>query len=335
MKEDRILLTHGSGGEATRELIQHILLPAYGNPELALLTDGAVLPGQPVPTVFTTDSYVVQPPCFPGGDIGSLAVMGTCNDLAVMGAVPRWLSVSFILEESLPVSLLERVARSIRRAADEAGVTVVTGDTKVVERGKADRLYLNTSGIGELPVPQALHPRRIQPGDAILVSNDIGRHGIAVMASREGLNLDVDVVSDLALLSPLIQALLQAGIDLHCARDLTRGGLGGALLELSGQCGLGLRVDEALVPVSEPVRSTCELLGFDPLFIANEGCCVLFLPPEQVNVALELLREFSSARWASGIGEVAADFQGARLRNAYGVERHLSWHTVDQLPRIC
>lgn len=333
--EPRILLTHGTGGQATRDLIQQYFLPAYGNAQLNLLTDGAVLPplhGQPV---FTTDSYVVQPLFFPGGDIGELAVVGTCNDLAMMGAIPRWLSVSFILEESLPLEILDRVLRSMRRAADAAGISVVAGDTKVVERGKADQLFITTSGIGELVHDQPLHPLRIQPGDAIIVSNDIGRHGIAVMAQREGIELDIDIPSDVAPLAPLVQALLQAGIDVHCARDLTRGGLGGAVLELAEQSGCGMTLEEAFIPIVSPVSAACELLGFDPLFIANEGCCVLFMPPDQVKAALDILQEFSAGRWAASIGTVADQSGRVRIRNRYGVERPLSWHTVDQLPRIC
>lgn len=333
--QPRILLTHGTGGQASRDLIQQRLLPAYGNSRLNALTDGAVLPALQGQPVFTTDSYVVQPLFFPGGDIGELALVGTCNDLAMMGAVPRWLSLGFILEESLPLEVLDRVLLSIRRAADAAGVEIVTGDTKVVERGKADQLFINTSGIGELLLPAALQPGRIQPGDAIIVSNDIGRHGMAVLARREGIDLDIDIQSDVALLSPLIQALLQADIDLHCARDLTRGGLGGAVLELAGQSGRGMVLEESRIPVSPPVAAACELLGFDPLFIANEGCCVLFLPQQQVQPALEILQEFSAGRWAATIGRVTADDNRVRIKNPYGVERPLSWHTVDQLPRIC
>lgn len=335
MPDARILLTHGSGGEATRELIHRLFVPAYGNSTLAALTDGAVLPPLTATPVFTTDSYVITPPLFAGGDIGALAVIGTCNDLAVMGAVPRWLSLSFILEESLPLERLEKIVHSIQRTADAAGVAIVTGDTKVVERGKADQLFINTAGIGELTIPHALTPARIQPGDAILVSNDIGRHGIAVLASREGIDLDVDVQSDLALLHPLIQTLLQQGIDLHCARDLTRGGLGGALLELAEQSGRALQVQETAVPVTETVQAACELLGFDPLFVANEGCCVLFLPAAQADKALTLLREQSAGRWATPIGRVGEGTAGVRLQNAYGIDRALGWHTVDQLPRIC
>lgn len=335
MDQPRILLTHGTGGQASRDLIQQRLLPAYGNPRLNALTDGAVLPALQGQPVFTTDSYVVQPLFFPGGDIGELAVVGTCNDLAMMGAVPRWLSLGFILEESLPLEVLDRVLLSIRCAADAAGVEIVTGDTKVVERGKSDQLFINTSGIGELMQSAALQPGRIQPGDAIIVSNDIGRHGMAVMARREGIDLDIDIQSDVALLSPLIQALLQADIDLHCARDLTRGGLGGAVLELAGQSGRGMVLDESRIPVSPPVAAACELLGFDPLFIANEGCCVLFLPQQQVQSALDILQAFGAGRWASTIGRVTADDNRVRIKNCYGVERPLSWHTVDQLPRIC
>ena len=335
MNDKRILLTHGSGGEATRELIHRHLLPVCRNPYLDPLTDAAVLPvmnGQPV---FTTDSYVVQPAFFPGGDIGQLAVVGTCNDLAMMGAIPRWLSVALILEESLPLERLDHALRSLRQAADEAGVMIVAGDTKVVERGKADQLFITTAGMGELLIPQPLQPSRIQPGDAIVVSNDIGRHGIAVLAGREGIDLNVEVVSDVAHLSPLVQALLQGGIELHCARDLTRGGLGGALLELAEQSGLGLQLDEARIPVMDTVNAACELLGFDPLFIANEGCCVLFLPADQVAAALHILHDFAAGRWAASIGAVTADTTGVRLKSHYGVERPLSWHTVDQLPRIC
>jgi hydrogenase expression/formation protein HypE len=335
MTDERILLIHGSGGESTRQLIQQRLLPACGNEWLNPLTDAAVLPllqGRPV---FTTDGYVVSPPFFPGGDIGMLSVIGTCNDLAMMGAIPRWLSLSFILEESLPLERFDKILTSIRSAADEAGVQIVTGDTKVVERGKADQIFITTAGVGELLLPAPLQPSRIQPGDAILLSNDIGRHGMAVLARREGIQLDLDLQSDVALLSPLIQALVQQGIELHCARDLTRGGLGGALLELATQSGCGFQVNEVDIPVVPAVAAACEWLGFDPLFVANEGCCVLFVPASQASAASEVLQQFHAGRWATRIGTVTEACKDVRLKNAFGIQRPLSWHTVDQLPRIC
>lgn len=335
MTDERILLIHGSGGESTRQLIQQRLLPACDNQWLNPLTDAAVLPRLQGRPVFTTDGYVVSPPFFPGGDIGMLSVIGTCNDLAMMGAIPRWLSLSFILEESLPLERFDKILASIRCAADEAGVQIVTGDTKVVERGKADQIFITTAGVGELLLPVPLQPSRIRPGDAILISNDIGRHGMAVLARREGIQLDLDLQSDVTLLSPLIQALLQEGIELHCARDLTRGGLGGALLELASQCGLGFQIDEADIPVVPAVAAACEWLGFDPLFVANEGCCVLFVPASQASTVSEILQRFHASRWATRIGTVTDSCSDVRLKNTFGVERPLSWHTVDQLPRIC
>ena len=335
MTQERILLTHGTGGESTRELIQKHLLPVIGNPILNALADAAVLPAMQGRPVFTTDAFVVAPAFFPGGDIGMLSVIGTCNDLAMMGAVPRWLSLAFILEESLPLERFDTLLASIAKTAREAGVEIVAGDTKVVERGKADQVFITTAGLGELHLSAPLQPSRIRPGDTIIVSNEIGRHGMAVLARREGIQLDVDIQTDAALLSPLIQALLQENIELHCARDATRGGLGGALLELAGQSGLGFAVDEANIPVTPSVAAACEWLGYDPLFVANEGCCVMFVPRDQSFAAVEILQTFSAGRWAAAIGTVADSFRDVRLRNAFGMERPLSWHTVDQLPRIC
>ena len=271
-------IAHGGGGLLMHRLIDRIIRPAFGLPENGIAHDGAVFEVGSDRIAFTTDSYVVRPLFFPGGDIGSLAVNGTVNDLAMCGGRPLYLSVGLILEEGLPIAQLQRVVASMRTAADAAGVRLVTGDTKVVERGKGDGVYINTAGVGAVRSGVVLEPRRVQPGDAVLLSGDIGRHGIAVMAAREGFGFEGDIVSDCAPLAATVMRLIDAGIELHCLRDPTRGGLATTLVEIAQTGGVVIRVEEASIVISDTVRGACELLGLDPLYVANEGRFVAFVP---------------------------------------------------------
>lgn len=331
---DTITLAHGGGGSLTASLIENIFLPAFGAhaPVLHDATPVSIPNGR---AAVTTDSYVVQPLFFPGGDIGTLAVNGTVNDLLMGGAKPVALTAGFILEEGLALETLKRVAESMRAAADAADVAIVAGDTKVIERARGDGLYVNTSGIGEIVTPEPLAPGRIRPGDAIILTGDIGRHGIAVMAQRNGLDFKPPVESDCASLSaPLLELFASHPIP-HCARDLTRGGLGGALCELATAAKLGIQIDEAAIPVVKPVRSACELLGFDPLFVANEGCAALFVAPEAAETALTILKRHPVTAQAVVIGEVAKEPGGVSARTALGTVRRLVAPSGEQLPRIC
>ncbi|HEY1416942.1 MAG TPA: hydrogenase expression/formation protein HypE, partial [Myxococcaceae bacterium] len=277
---EQILLGHGSGGKLTAQLIERTLLPAFRNPILDQLDDQAVLSVAGGRLAFTTDSYVVTPIFFPGGDIGELAVNGTVNDLAVGGARPLWLSLAFILEEGLPLAELERVVASIRGAAERAGVTVVTGDTKVVGRGSGDKIFINTSGIGLVPEGVTLGSAQVRAGDAILVSGSIGDHGVAILSARERLGLEGDLASDTAPLHELCAGVLTAFPGVHAMRDPTRGGVAATLVEIATRRKLGMDVDERAVPVKDVVRGACELLGLDPLLVANEGKLVVFVPEE-------------------------------------------------------
>ncbi len=331
---DTITLAHGGGGSLTASLIHQIFLPAFGahspSPHDATLFS---LGGRPA--AFTTDSYVVQPLFFPGGDIGSLAVNGTVNDLLMAGAQPAALTAGFILEEGLPLDTLRRVADSMRAAAAAAGVSIIAGDTKVIGRAHGDGLYINTSGVGEIAAPEPLAPERIRTGDAILLTGDIGRHGIAIMALRHGLSFDPPVESDCASLRAPMLELFARGPSPQCARDLTRGGLGGALCELAAAANLDFQIDEAALPVAPPVRGACELLGFDPLFVANEGCAALFLPPEDADAALQILRRHPVTARAAVIGVVGPAGGGVSARTALGTTRRLLAPSGEQLPRIC
>jgi len=337
---DQILLAHGGGGSLMQQLIRQELLPLYGHrpgESLPVLHDAALL--EPLvaagPLAFTCDGYVVQPLEFPGGDIGRLAVIGTANDLAMAAARPRHLSVSLILEEGLPLALLRRVVASMAAAAALCGVRIVTGDTKVVERGQADGLFISTSGVGTLEQALPVRPAAIRPGDQLLLSGDLGRHGVAILAARHGLDLQPPVLSDCAPLWPQVETLLRAGITPHCLRDLTRGGLASALQELAEGAGLELRVREADVPVIEPVARVCDLLGFEPLHLANEGRFLLVVPPQQLPMARSLLAP-SGGVW---IGTAAALGAGQAprvlLRTALGTERLLLPSSGELLPRIC
>lgn len=331
-----VQLAHGGGGRLMRQLIEEVFLPAFGTPALLERHDSAVLPSPGDRLAFTTDGYVVSPLEFPGGDIGRLAVVGTANDLAMAGARPRWLSASFILEEGLPFDVLRRVVASMGAAADEAGLQLVTGDTKVVDRGKGDGLFIATSGIGVVPRGVDVRPARVRPGDAVLVSGDLGRHGIAILSVREGLAFDSPVLTDCAPLAAAVTALLAAGVDVHALRDLTRGGLASALNELALDAGVAIRLDEAALPVCDTVAGACELLGLDPCYVANEGRFVAIVPTDQADRALTALQAVPVSAGAVLAGCVEAQPVGrVVLGTAYGGERPLDLLSGEQLPRIC
>jgi hydrogenase expression/formation protein HypE len=325
-----VLLGHGGGGSLSQRLIDQLLVPAFG-PADGVLLDAAVLPAEAGPLAFTTDSYVVRPLFFPGGDIGSLAVFGTVNDLAMVGASAIALSLSLILEEGLPMHLLQQVVASIRLAAQRCGVPVVTGDTKVVERGKGDGIYINTAGIGRVDHGLQIGPKAVRSGDAILVSGDLGRHGVAILAARQELRFRTELRSDLAPLQEPVRALLAADLELHCLRDLTRGGLASALHEISRGAGLGVLVRENAIPIAPEVDAACELLGLDPLAMANEGRFVLFLPAHQADRALAVLQRFQPS--AASIGCVRGE--AVLLETSLGLQRRLELGRGESLPRIC
>ncbi|MCX5957059.1 MAG: hydrogenase expression/formation protein HypE [Cyanobacteria bacterium] len=325
-----VLLGHGGGGSLSQRLIDQLLVPAFG-PADGVLLDAAVLPAEAGPLAFTTDSYVVRPLLFPGGDIGSLAVFGTVNDLAMVGASAIALSLSLILEEGLPMHLLQQVVASIRLAAQRCGVPVVTGDTKVVERGKGDGIYINTAGIGRVDHGLQIGPKAVRSGDAILVSGDLGRHGVAILAARQELGFRTELRSDLAPLQEPVRALLAADLELHCLRDLTRGGLASALHEISRGAGLGVLVRENAIPIAPEVDAACELLGLDPIAMANEGRFVLFLPAHQADQALAVLQRFQSS--AARIGCVQGE--AVLLETSLGLPRRLELGRGESLPRIC
>ncbi len=332
-----VLLAHGGGGRLTHMLIERLFLPAFGNPALETLHDGAVLEIEETRLALSTDSFVISPLFYPGGDIGSLAVHGTVNDLAMCGARPLGLSTGFILEEGLPMDTLWRVVRSMQEAARMAGVPVVTGDTKVVERGKGDGLFINTTGLGVVPPGIHVSPRRAQPGDVILINGPIAVHGIAVMSVREGLEFETALESDSAPLHDLVARILEVGGDrVHVLRDPTRGGVASALNEIAGQAGVGMRLEEARIPIGEEVRGACEILGFDPLYVANEGKCLAIVGREVAEAALAAMRGHPLGREAAVIGEVVADHPGRVLmRSRIGGMRVVDMLSGEQLPRIC
>ena len=333
---ETVQLAHGGGGRLTRELIEQLFLPAFANPALAARHDSAVLPVDGRRIAFTTDTYVVQPRTFPGGDIGRLAICGTVNDLAMAGARPMWLSAGFIIEEGLALDELRRIVLSMSSAAAECHVQLVTGDTKVVDRGKADGVFINTAGVGVIPDGLAVHPGRVMPGDAVLVSGDVGRHGIAVLSTREGLTFETSVESDCAPLAALVAGLLDADVDLHCLRDPTRGGLATALGEIAADAGVAIEIDELAVPISAAVAGACELLGLDPLYVACEGRLIAFVPGSDADRALALLRRHPLGCGAQRIGTVEAEPGGmVTLRTRLGSRRLLDLLSGEQLPRIC
>jgi hydrogenase expression/formation protein HypE len=333
---DTIALAHGGGGRMMHDLLERLILPAFRNPSLETRHDAAILALGGVRFAFTTDSYVVSPYVFPGGDIGVLAVNGTLNDLAMAGARPLCLSVSLILEEGCPMVAVESVVASMGRAAREAHVDIVTGDTKVVDRGKGDGIFVNTSGVGVLEHSQRIGPASVQQDDVLILSGDIGRHGIAIMAEREGLAFETTIQSDTASVWPLVDALLSAGIEIHCLRDLTRGGLASALVEIAEAAGLSIEIDERHIPVGPEVRGACEILGFDPLYVANEGRFIAFLPERDAERARAVLRACPLAAEAVVIGAVSGKRPGTvTAKTALGTTRFVDMFSGEQLPRIC
>ncbi len=331
-----VLMAHGGGGKLMHQLLEKVIGPAFANPILDARHDSAAFAVPPGKLAFTTDSYVVRPLFFPGGDIGSMAVHGTVNDLAMSGARPLFLSVAFIIEEGLPMETLWRVVGSMRDAAKKCGVQIVTGDTKVVDKGKGDSLFINTSGIGVIETPLTLTPRSVQPGDAVLVSGDLGRHGMAIMAVREGLQFESAIESDSAPVHEVVLDLLKAGIEIHCLRDLTRGGLASALNEIAEAAGVRIAIEEDAVPVREDVHVACEMLGLDPLHVANEGRFVAFVASPDEKRALQIMQGHALSSDAALIGSVAKSTAPlVTLKSAIGASRILDMPSGEQLPRIC
>ena len=355
---DRILLGHGSGGKLSAELVRDIFLPAFANPTLARLNDQAVVQLNGSRLAMTTDSFVVKPLFFPGGDIGSLAVHGTINDLAMGGAQPLFLSVAFILEEGLPMETLQRVVVSLQRAADDAGVQVVTGDTKVVEKGKGDGLFINTTGIGVVQQGLELSADRAQPGDKVILSGFIGDHGIAILAQREGLEFETTIESDSAALHGLVAHMLNTQYEggapllarvartgnsevctsgaIRCMRDPTRGGLSSTLNEIAEQSRVGIEIEEDKIPVRDDVRGACEMLGLDPLYVANEGKLVAIVAPDAADALVEIMRQHPLGKEARIIGAITDKSASlVTMRTTLGTTRIVDMLAGDQLPRIC
>ena len=361
--DDRIVLAHGGGGRLTHQLIEKIFIPAFANDALEQRHDGAVVSLNGVRLAFTTDSFVVRPLIFPGGNIGDLAVNGTVNDLAMCGARPLYLSAGFILEEGLEMETLRTVVTSMRDAAAKAGVKLVTGDTKVVDKGKGDGVFINTSGIGvveEFPclaksarhgAPTSLEeirkdgvgiravrigPASVQPGDAVIVSGDLGRHGIAILSVREGLEFESPILSDCANVWPAVEALLSGGIEIHCLRDLTRGGLATTLNEIASDRNVCIKLEEVLVPVNEVVQGACEILGLDPLYVANEGRFAAFVPASQADSALNILKSIEVSQGAVQVGKVEeGPGRTVVLQSRIGGNCVVDMLSGEQLPRIC
>ncbi len=333
---DTVLLGHGSGGRLSADLLRDVFLRAFTNPVLAQLNDQAIVDVNGVRLAFTTDSFVVKPLFFPGGDIGSLAVHGTINDLAVGGAEPLFLSAAFILEEGLPMETLRQVVESLQRAAAEAGVEVVTGDTKVVEKGKGDGLFINTTGIGRVPDGIRLSADQARPGDRVLLSGSLGDHGIAILSQREGLEFESPITSDSAPLHRLVKVMLEATPEIRCLRDPTRGGLSSTLNEIAAQSHVGMTLDEPAISVKEAVRGACELLGLDPLYVANEGKLAAIVPAHLAEAVLAAMRAHPLGKEAAIIGTVTAEHPGVvTMRTSLGTSRIVDMLSGDQLPRIC
>lgn len=336
LKQGRIDLAHGSGGRAMAQLIEELFARHLDNPFLAQGDDGAVLPGADGRLVMATDSHVISPLFFPGGDIGSLSVHGTLNDLAVMGARPLWLSAAFILEEGLPLADLARIVESMGEASRAAGVPIVTGDTKVVERGKGDGVFITTTGVGSLPPGRDVSGRHARPGDVVLISGTLGDHGMAIMAARENLGFETPIVSDSAALHGLTEALFASGARVHTLRDPTRGGVATTLNEIARQSGVGIVLDEAALPINPAVAATCEFLGLDPLYVANEGKLLAIVAADDADAALAALRAHPLGARAARIGTVQADTHHfVQMTTTLGGRRIVDWLNGDPLPRIC
>ena len=331
-----ILLAHGGGGKLMHDLLEKMILSTFANPILENRHDSAVVDIKGQKLAFTTDSYVVNPLFFPGGDIGTLAINGTVNDLAMSGARPLFLSTGFIIEEGLPTETLWRIVQSLNQAARKAGVMLVTGDTKVVDRGKGDGIFINTAGIGIIEHQLIIAPASVRLGDSVILSGDIGRHGIAIMAAREGLKFESAIESDCAPLSGLVQNLLESGIEIHCMRDLTRGGLSSALVEIAEASNQHINIHENAIPVREDVQGACEMLGFDPLYIANEGRFVIFVAEKYSSRALDILLSDPLGKDACIIGKVTGGpSRIVTMKSKIGVNRIIDMLSGEQLPRIC
>ncbi|MDH3566970.1 MAG: hydrogenase expression/formation protein HypE [Desulfobacteraceae bacterium] len=336
MKTDTILLDHGSGGKLSHRLITDLVLPLFDNPILSPLHDGAVLDIDGQRLAFSTDTFVVDPIFFPGGSIGDLAVNGTVNDLAMCGAIPQYLSAGLILEEGFSIKDLQRILNDIRIAAEKAGVIIVTGDTKVVPKGAVDKIFVNTSGIGKIPHGVDISSRNARPGDKIILSGTMGDHGVAVLTQREGMTFDAPVKSDTAALNYLVARMLSVCKDIHVLRDPTRGGVGTALNEIAGKSGVGIKIYEEKIPLKDVVVGICELLGFDPIYIANEGKLIAFVDPQHAEKILATIKEDEFGKDACIIGEVIPDHPGrVIMETRIGGIRIVDMLTGEQLPRIC
>jgi len=338
MKGDRILINHGGGGRLSRELIEEIIVPIFDNSGLSCLEDSSLIPrtgpnGRRM--VMTTDSHVVRPLFFPGGDIGKLAVAGTVNDLATAGAEPVALSVGLIIEEGFSIGLLEKIIKSMKRTADLVPVSLVTGDTKVVEKGRGDGVYISTTGVGILPEGIHLTPVNIEQGDAVLINGPIGNHEAAIICARNDFSLDIEIESDCTPLYSLIKNVLKAVPEARCARDPTRGGVAAALTEIVESTGLGIMIEEEAIPVDPAVRDVCEILGMDPLLMANEGKMIVVVPGASAEKCLEAMKNDPSGRESSIIGYVHGDNRRLSLRTRYGTSRIVTMPMGTQLPRIC
>ncbi|HSL87867.1 MAG TPA: hydrogenase expression/formation protein HypE [Ignavibacteriaceae bacterium] len=333
---DKILLAHGSGGSLTSKLIQEVFIKSFNNDLLAKEHDGAVFNLNGMKLAFTTDSFVVNPIFFPGGNIGELAVYGTVNDLAMCGAKPIYLSASFILEEGFDIKSLGLITESMQSAAERCNVQIVTGDTKVVEKGKGDKIFINTSGIGIVPDLVDLSPSNVKVGDKIILSGTIADHGIAVLSARENLSFESEIKSDTAPLNDLVDKMLSVTKNIHVLRDPTRGGLATTLNEISSKAGVGIQINQDKIKIKNEVKAACELLGLDPLYIANEGKLVCFVSPEDADSLLAEMRNHPLGIDSENIGEVTNEFNGkVILKTTIGTKRILDLHTIEQLPRIC
>lgn len=336
MQFDKIMLDHGGGGQLMNELIMNKFVPKLRNSYLERLEDGAVFDIGNIKLCFSTDSYVVSPIFFPGGDIGSLSVHGTVNDIAVCGGIPLFLSAGFILEEGFSMNDLDKIIASMALAAANAGVQIVTGDTKVVARGAADGIFINVSGVGVIKYNGVISPRSVTPGDKVIISGTIGDHGAAILCKREDLGFKSEILSDSAPLNSLVQSILCASPNIHCMRDVTRGGLGAIMCEISNQSQCQITLEERHIPVTEEVRGVCEILGVDPLFLANEGKMVVLCPPEDTAAVMEVMAEHKYGKSAAIIGEVGEKGRGRLLLNTViGGTREIDLPTGELVPRIC
>ncbi len=332
----QVLLAHGGGGKLMHQLIEKMFLPTFDNSTINLRHDAANINLSSNKIAFTTDSYIVKPLFFPGGNIGQLAVNGTVNDLAMSGAKPLYLSVGLIIEEGLEMTTLWQIINEIKNAAQKANVQIVTGDTKVVDRGKGDGIFINTSGIGIIEHDLNIVPQSLQEGDLILINGDIARHGMAIMTVREGLEMESKIESDCASLASLVLELIEQKIEIHCMRDLTRGGLGSALNEIAETANLGIMIEETKIPIREEVQGCCEILGFDPLYVANEGKFIAFIPEKDSKKALEIMRSHPLGIEAAIIGNVNRNSPGiVQIKSQIGTTRIVDMLSGEQLPRIC